>query len=87
VKPAPTPRPSAETALVSLAVALLLTLIAFMAALPARHCAQAPDCAQCAEEEAPDFYSLPVVVVAFANRFDSAAAVGIGVEQAPFAQR
>jgi hypothetical protein len=87
VKPAPTPRPCAEPALVSLAVALLLIMISFMAALPARHCARSPSCAPCAEKEAPDFYSLPVVVVAFANRFDSAAAVESGVEQAPFAQR
>ena len=78
---------SLEPALVSLAVAIVITLMAFMAALPAHRGARCPSAPPCEATEGPDFYSLPVVAVAFASRLDSAVEVGIGVEQAPFAQR
>jgi hypothetical protein len=87
MKPGRRPSPFAEPAMVSFALALIIALAALMAALPARRCVQRPACAPCAVAEEPDYSSLPVVVVAFASRFDSAALVGIGVEHAPFAQR
>lgn len=87
MKPERNPRSSAESAMVSLAVALIITLIAFMAALPIRRTKPCSASVPCSAAVQPDDYSLPVVVVAFANRFDSAAALGIGVEHAPFAQR
>jgi hypothetical protein len=87
MKPKRAASPSGEAAMVSLAVALIITLIAFMAALPPRRATRCPSSAPCEASEGPCPYSLPVVVVAVASRFDNAAAVGIGVEQAPFAQR
>lgn len=87
MKPGRRPSPSVEPAMVSLFLALIIALVALTAALPARRCVRCLACTPCADAEEPDYYSLPVAVVAFASRFDSAAAVGIGVEHAPFAQR
>jgi hypothetical protein len=90
MKPGRSPRPSVERAWVSLALALILTLASLMASFPFHRCKRAPESASCAPAVESSYYSLsvvPLVLVAFASRLESAAALGIGVEQAPLAQR